>query len=60
MEITDSNGFVVESYAYSAFGMTSIFDESGDSVASSTVNNRYGYTGREIENDGMYYYRARY
>jgi RHS repeat-associated protein len=50
--LADSNGNVQTSYTYDPFGNTS---------ASGAGNaNVYQYTGRENENNGLYYYRARY
>ncbi|MGR9116091.1 MAG: RHS repeat-associated core domain-containing protein [Gammaproteobacteria bacterium] len=51
--LTDIGGGVVESYGYDAYGSTH---------KQSTVNTRnpYAYTGREKDDDDLYYYRARY
>ena len=60
-DVTDSAGTVVESYKYDVYGAVSIFDSSGNSIATSAVGNRYLYTGREWEPEsGLYYYRARH
>jgi len=51
-EVTDSNGTVVESYTYDAYG--------NPSVTGSLIGNPYMYTGRRWdEESGIYYYRAR-
>ena len=53
LSLTDSNGATVESNRYDAYGVT---------TKTSTVNtgNIYGYTGREYDDEDLYYYRARY
>jgi RHS repeat-associated protein len=50
--LVDSSGNVQTSYTYDPFGNTSV---SGTGNA-----NAYQYTGRENENNGLYFYRARY
>ena len=49
--LTDSTGSVVQQYRYSPFGETS---------RSTAVNNPFQFTGRENDETGLYYYRARY
>ncbi len=52
VNLTDSLGKVIESYTY---------DEYGKPLNSSSVGNRYFFTGREYDKEtGLYYYRARY
>ena len=52
-ELTDSDGNVVQSYVYDAYGQ--VVRQVG------TVANPYAYTGRELDlESGLYYYRARY
>ncbi len=51
--LTDPQQNVVESYRYTAYGVTT---KTGD-----IVNNPYRFTGREFDPEiGIYYYRARY
>ena len=50
--LTDESGQMVTTYAYDAFGKVSISGEISD--------NPFQYTGRENDNTGLYYYRARY
>jgi RHS repeat-associated protein len=51
-EITDDTGSIIENYTYDPFG--------APSVTTSTINNRYRFTGREYdEESGLYHYRAR-
>ncbi|WJI14309.1 hypothetical protein MWN52_11710 [Pseudoxanthomonas winnipegensis] len=50
--LTDSSGAVVQRYDYDAYGATTQ-DNPG-------VTNPYQYTGREKDQSGLYYYRARY
>ena len=59
--ITTSAGAIAERYAYSAYGEPTICDASGSVIASSAINNRYSYTGREWDNTvGLYHFRARW
>ena len=48
--LTDSAGSVVQQYRYSPFG---------ESSRSTAVNNPFQFTGRESDETGLYYYRAR-
>ena len=50
--LADADGSIATTYTYDPFGTTSA---SGD-----TDPNPYGYTGRELDETGLYYYRARY
>ncbi len=50
--LTDDLGQVKTQYNYSPFGETEILGEPSD--------NPFQYTGRENDNTGLYYYRARY
>jgi RHS repeat-associated protein len=66
--MTDSSGAVVERYAYSPYGVTTILAPNGMTTrATSAVGNSYMYTGRRLDKefattseDTIYYYRARY
>ena len=53
--LTDSSGTVVESFTY---------DNSYGTIVNHTktveTNNPYAYTGRELDTEELYYYRARY
>jgi RHS repeat-associated protein len=50
--LADSAGVVQTSYTYAPYGAAT--------VTGSASNNTSQYTGRENDNDGLYYYRARY
>jgi RHS repeat-associated protein len=50
--LSDATGAVKTRYAYDAFGNVAITGEASDNV--------FQYTGRENDNTGLYYYRARY
>ncbi len=50
MSTTNSNGQIQETYDYTAFG---------ESIGGDTPSH-YGFTGRELEETGFYYYRARF
>jgi RHS repeat-associated protein len=59
--ITNSSAGVVERYAYQAYGEPTITDGSGSVMSSSSINNRYTYTGREWDGTvGLYHFRARW
>jgi RHS repeat-associated protein len=50
--LSNNNGNVVEQYSYSEFGTPSI---------TSSIGNRFMFTGREYDSEtGLYYYRARF
>jgi RHS repeat-associated protein len=50
--LTDDTGVVKTTYTYDPFGNATISGETSD--------NPFQYTGRENDNTGLYYYRARY
>lgn len=50
--MTDDTGAVKTQYAYDSFGAVTVTGEASD--------NPFQYTGRENDNTGLYYYRARY
>jgi RHS repeat-associated protein len=52
LALTDASGTMQTQYSYEPFGSTT------QSGASTT--NSFGYTGREIDTVGLYFYRARY
>jgi RHS repeat-associated protein len=59
--ITNSSANVVERYAYQAYGEPTITDASGSVISSSSIGNRYTYTGREWDGTvGLYHFRARW
>jgi RHS repeat-associated protein len=59
--VTTSAGAIAERYAYSAYGEPTILDGSGSTLSSSSINNRYTYTGREWDATvGLYHFRARW
>jgi RHS repeat-associated protein len=50
--ISDSGGYIAESYAYDVYGRAN---------TTGSVGNSYFFTGRQYDNEtGLYYYRARY
>jgi len=53
--LTDSAGTVVESFTYDNHYGTII-----NHTKTTETNNPYAYTGRELDTDELYYYRARY
>jgi RHS repeat-associated protein len=58
--LTDASGAKIESYTYDVFGTVSIFDAAGFLQSSSSVGNRFLFTGREwITELGLYDYRNR-
>lgn len=56
IKITDSSGNVVESYKYDAYGNTRIFDEAGNSILTSAIDNIHGYTGAIYDAETKLYY----
>ncbi|PPU91637.1 RHS repeat-associated core domain-containing protein, partial [Xanthomonas albilineans] len=50
--LTDTNGNAVQRYDYDPYGATT--------QSSTSYSNPYQYTGREHDQSGLYYYRARY
>jgi len=59
--VTTSAGAIAERYAYSAYGEPTILDSSGNVITSSSINNRYSYTGREWDSTvGLHHFRARW
>ncbi len=58
--LSNSSGVLAESYEYSAFGKTSIFNSSGQQVSASVIGNSYMFTARRFDAESkLYYYRAR-
>lgn len=60
--LTDTNGIVVERYAYSAYEQPLLFAGNGTtSRTTSNFNNWYTYTGRRLDGETkLYFYRLRY
>lgn len=59
--ITTSTGTIAERYAYSACGQPTILDGSGSVLSTSSISNRYTYTGREWDATlGLHHFRARW
>jgi RHS repeat-associated protein len=57
---TDPYGVLVEGYAYSAYGDTSVLDTGGNPIAASRVGNRFLFQGQLYDPQlGMYSMRAR-
>ncbi len=60
--ISNSNGEIVQSYAYSSFGETKVYDQAGTLIdpTQMQVKSPYGYTSREWDFETeKYQYRAR-
>ncbi len=56
----NSSGDLVESYAIDAFGNVKVFDNLGNEISESTLNNIF-FQGRDFDDDvGLYYYRNRW
>ncbi len=61
LALTDSNGVVVERYAYQDYGAPEFFDGAGNPLPASLADNPYLFTGRRYDaSTGLYYYRHRY
>ena len=52
--LTDPTGAIRQQYSYDPYGNATQTDNS------TGFTNPYQYTGREADNPGLYYYRARY
>jgi len=52
MALSDSTGAIQTQYTYEPFGKTTL--------TGSASSNTHAYTGRELDETGLYYYRARY
>jgi RHS repeat-associated protein len=60
-QVTDGSQSVVESYEYGPYGETTIKDAGGATISATAIGNRYGFTGRQYDEEtGLYYYRARH
>jgi len=60
--ISNTNGEIVQSYAYSSFGETKVYDQAGTLIdpIQMQVKSPYGYTSREFDFETeKYQYRAR-
>ena len=58
--LTNSSGTIIESYSYDVFGKPLIKNQAGAIISSSSLGNRYLFTGREFDSEtGLYHYRAR-
>ncbi len=58
--LSDKNGQTVETYQYSVFGHTAIYNAEGNRLAASAVGNVYFFTARRLDTEtGIYYYRSR-
>ena len=60
--LTDTNGDVVELYAYTVYGKQTILDPASSFILpTSSFNNAYGFTGRYHDSEtALWYFRARY
>jgi RHS repeat-associated protein len=60
--VVDTDGNLVERYKYDPYGERTVMNAGFGEIASSSVGNEYGYTGRrhDSEGSGLMYFRARY
>jgi RHS repeat-associated protein len=59
--ITTAAGAIAERYAYTAYGQPTVLDASGSVLSTSSISNRYTYTGREWDATlGLHHFRARW
>jgi RHS repeat-associated protein len=59
--VTSSTGVIAERYAYTAYGQPTILNASGTVISSTTLTNRYTYTGREWDATlELHHFRARW
>jgi len=60
-EITTINGVIRESYSYDVYGTPTLYGSNGVVIASTAINNRLMFTGRDRDPDTtLYNYRYRY
>jgi len=58
--LTDAAGEVIERYAYTDHGTTTIFTAAGSAISNSQISNPYTYTARRSDPEtGLMYFRAR-
>ena len=61
IQLTGSEGELVEQYEYDPYGKVTIYDGSYTSLVGSAVGNPYLFTGRRLDSEsGLYFYRSRY
>ncbi len=48
IQLSDGDANIVETYSYTAFGVTTIKDANGTGLSESSVGNPYMFTGRRI------------
>lgn len=61
--ISDTDGYLYETYEYGPYGELTIRNSSGTDITStgSQIDNPYYFTGRRFDTEtGLYYFRARY
>ena len=59
--ITDSSEAIVETYTYDVYGKPTLYDNQQQEITTSSIGNRFYFTGREYDfANELYYYRARY
>ena len=59
--LSDTDGNIVQQYAYDSFGNVVFIDKDGDKTHIPSIENPFTYTSREWDEDAkMYYYRARW
>jgi RHS repeat-associated protein len=57
LALTDTSGTIKTKYSYEPYGATSVYTTGTDTTPS---DNTYQYTGRENDQNGLYYYRNRF
>ncbi len=58
--ISSTSGNSIENYTYDPYGKTTITDSLGNSISNTTMGNRFGFTGQELDaetNDYHFYFR---
>jgi len=59
--VTDKDQNLIETYQYDPYGDPRFFDDQGNQIPESSIQNRYLFTGREWDGEtGLQYTRARY
>lgn len=60
INVTDSNGDIVESYCYDSFGETTIYNPAGNQISQTAIDNSICYIGQRYQPEtGLYEFHAR-
>lgn len=61
VSLVDESGNSIESYRYTAFGETAIFDDKGEEIAASWIGNPWQFSSKRVDKEsGFVYFGRRY